>query len=349
MRRNHAIAWALIACPITLSDAYIHRKSPIKHPIGAIIIQAMIWDDVRYFLAVAREGSIRRAAVALGVNHSTVSRRIRQLEGRYGARLFDPLPSGFSLTPVGEDVLELARDIELDMSMLAERMAGRDVEISGSVRISIGDNFVPKLAPLLARMRATYPGMQIQVAVSNHVADLVNREADIALRVSNLDPEPMVGQRIATMAMAAYASRRYLARNRGLLELSAFDWIGWDESWTNEHTRWMQQAIPKQNISCRVNSPAAMYEMTRAGAGVAHLLCYVGDADADLVRIIPEVSEFSAGLWLLTHPELRNTARIRAAMEFIEQDLAKEIDRIEGRSPGPARSRPAPDPHMPIR
>ncbi|MEO1936128.1 MAG: LysR family transcriptional regulator [Myxococcales bacterium] len=309
----------------------------------------MVWDDVRYFLAVAREGSIRRAAVALGVNHSTVSRRIRQLEDRYGARLFDPLPSGFSLTPIGEDVLELAREIELDMSTLAARMAGRDVEIGGSVRISIGDNFVPRLAPLLARMATTYPGMQIQVAVSNHVADLVNREADIALRVSNLDPEPMVGQRIATMAMAAYASRRYLARNRGLLELSAFDWIGWDESWTNEHTRWMQQAIPKQNISCRVNSPAAMYEMTRAGAGVAHLLCYIGDADADLVRVIPEVSEFGAGLWLLTHPELRNTARIRAAIEFIEQDLAKEIDRIEGRSPGPARSRQVPDPHMPIR
>ncbi len=92
-----------------------------------------------------------------------------------------------------------------------------------------------------------------------------------------------------------------------------------------------------------------MYEMTRAGAGVAHLLCYVGDADADLVRVIPEVSEFSAGLWLLTHPELKNTARIRAALEFIEQDLAREIDRIEGRLPGPPRSRPAPDPNMPIR
>ena len=343
------VSRTLIARPTTIFDAYIHRKSPIKYPIGAIIIHIMMWDDVRYFLAVAREGSIRRAAVALGVNHSTVSRRIRQLEDRYGARLFDPLPSGFSLTPIGEDVLGLARDIELDMSALAERMAGRDIEISGSVRISIGDNFVPRLAPLLARMRATYPGMQIQVAVSNHVADLGNREADIALRVSNLGPEPMVGERIATMAMAAYASRRYLARNRGLLELSGFDWIGWDESWSNEHTRWMQKTIPKKNISCRVNSPAAMYEMTRAGAGVAHLLCYVGDADADLVRVVPEISEFSAGLWLLTHPELRNTARIKAATEFLKQDLAKEIDRIEGRLPGPARSRSVPDPHMPIR
>lgn len=309
----------------------------------------MYWDDVRYFLAVAREGSVRRAAVALGVNHSTVSRRIRQLEDRYGARLFDPLPTGFTLTPTGEDVLELARDIELDMATLTARMAGRDVAISGSLRISIGDNFVPRLAPLLARMTSTYPQMQIQVAVSNHVADLVNREADIALRVSNLDPEPNVGRRIGTMAMAVYASRRYIARNRGLTELSAFDWIGWDESWANAHTRWMQKSIPKKNIACRVNSPAAMYEMTRAGAGVSHLFCYVGDADPDLVRVVPELSEFSAGLWLLTHPELRNTARIRAAIDFIEQDLTKELERIEGRLPGPARSRPAPDPHMPIR
>lgn len=309
----------------------------------------MIWDDVRYFLAVAREGSIRRAAASLGVNHSTVSRRIRQLEHGYGAQLFDPLPSGFSLTSTGEDVFELAREIELDMSVLAERLAGRDTQISGTVRIAIGDNFVSRIAPLLARMRAAYPAIQIQVAVSNQVVNLSNREADIALRVSNLAPEPMVGKRLATMAMALYASRRYLARNRGVAQLTSYDWIGWDESWSNEHTRWMKQTIPQQNVSCRVDSPAAMYEMTRAGAGVAHLLCYLGDADADLVRVVPELSDFSAGLWLLTHPELRSTARVRGVIEFIEQEFAKEIDLIEGRVPGPARSRPVPDPHLPVR
>ena len=92
-----------------------------------------------------------------------------------------------------------------------------------------------------------------------------------------------------------------------------------------------------------------MYEMTRAGAGVAHLLFYVGDADAELVRVDPELAEFGAGLWLLTHPELRNAARIKAAMEFIQQGLGQEMDRIEGRLPGPARSRSVPNPHMPIR
>jgi DNA-binding transcriptional LysR family regulator len=309
----------------------------------------MVWDDVRYFLAVAREGSIRRAAASLGVNHSTVSRRIRQLEQRYGARLFDPLPSGFSLTPTGEDVLELAREIELDMSVLTGRLAGRDTQISGSVRIAIGDNFVARLAPLLARMRAAYPAVQIQLAVSNDVVNLSNREAEIALRVSNLAPEPMVGKRLGTMAMALYASRRYLARNRGVRKLTSYDWIGWDESWSNEHTRWMKQTIPQQNVACRVDSPAAMYEMTRAGVGVAHLLCYLGDVDADLVRVVPEVSDFSAGLWLLTHPDLKGTARVRGVMEFIEQEFAKQIDLIEGRRPGPARSRPVPDPHLPIR
>ena len=92
-----------------------------------------------------------------------------------------------------------------------------------------------------------------------------------------------------------------------------------------------------------------MYEMTRAGVGVAHLLCYLGDVDADLVRVVPEVSDFSAGLWLLTHPDLKGTARVRGVMEFIEQEFAKQIDLIEGRRPGPARSRPVPDPHLPIR
>jgi DNA-binding transcriptional LysR family regulator len=91
-----------------------------------------------------------------------------------------------------------------------------------------------------------------------------------------------------------------------------------------------------------------MHEMTRAGAGVAHLLCYLGDIGPDLVRVMPERSEFRAALWLVTHPELRSTLRVRSAFEFLEQHLAKELDLIEGRSPGPGRSRHLPDPHLPI-
>lgn len=313
------------------------------------MIHIMIWDDVRYFLAVARTGSIRRAAASLGVTHSTVSRRIRQLEERQGARLFEALPSGFILTPNGEDVLGLASEIELDMAALAQRMAGRDPEISGPVRIAIGDNFVARLAPLFARLRTTFPALQLQIVVGNRPVNLANREADIALRVGNSPPEPVVGRRLASMAMALYASRRYLAQHRATVEIRDFDWIGWDESWSNAHSAWIAEAIPPQNVVCRVDSPAAMYELTRAGVGVAHLLCYLGDGDPDLVRVVPGVADFSAGLWLLTQPEGRNTLRVRSVIRFIEQELEKEIDLIEGRLPGPTRSRPVPDPHLPIR
>ena len=115
------------------------------------MIHTMNWDDVRFFLAVARGGSIRRAASLLGVNHGTVSRRIRQLESYHGRQLFEPSPSGFTLTSTGEDVYELASEIELDMAALSQRMSGRDVEIRGTVRISIGDNFTAQLAPIFAQ------------------------------------------------------------------------------------------------------------------------------------------------------------------------------------------------------
>lgn len=309
----------------------------------------MNWDDVRFFLAVARGGSIRRAASLLGVNHGTVSRRIRQLESYHGRQLFEPSPSGFTLTSTGEDVYELASEIELDMAALSQRMSGRDVEIRGTVRISIGDNFTAQLAPIFARLRSTYPALQLQISVANHLANLANREVDIAVRVGNDPPHPMVGHRIGSMAMALYASRRYLAQKRSTSDIRDFDWIGWDESWSNAHSIWMEKTIPAAKVACRVDSPVAMYEMTRAGAGVAHLLCYLGDHDHDLVRVIPERSEFKAALWLVTHPEIRSTLRVRSAFEFLEQHLGKQLDLIEGRSPGPGRSRNLPDPHLPVR
>jgi len=309
----------------------------------------MNWDDVRYFLALVRGGSIRRAATLLGVNHGTVSRRIRQLEAHHDRALFEPTPNGFRLTPTGEHVHELASEIDLNMAALSERMAGHDVEVRGTVRISIGDNFINRLAPLFTRLRSTYPALQLQISVTNHLANLANREVDIAVRVGNDPPDPMVGDRVGSMAMALYASRRYLAHKRQTQDIRDFDWVGWDDSWSHAHSVWMEKTIPPAQVACRVDSPAAMYEMTRAGVGVAHLLCFLGDSDPELVRVMPEPSDFQADLWLVSHPDLRTTLRVRTAFEFLSQHLAKQLDLIEGRLPGPGRSRKLPDPYLPIR
>ncbi|MFT5442644.1 MAG: DNA-binding transcriptional LysR family regulator, partial [Myxococcota bacterium] len=257
--------------------------------------------------------------------------------------------SGFSLTPTGEDALELAREIALEMEALDERMAGRDSEISGNVRITIGDNFVTPLAPLFARLRAAFPALRVDILVRNDIVNLSSREADIAIRVGNTPDGTLAGRPIANMAMALYASRKYLAQHRQPRAIRELDWIGWDASWQNAHTDWMNATIPDDRVVTRVDSPAAMFALTRSGVGVAHLLCYLGDADPELARVEPGLAEFGAKLWILTRPELRTTQRVRSVIDFVEQELLKDRELIEGRARTNVRPGAVPDPHLPIR
>lgn len=288
------------------------------------------WDDLRLFLAVARAGSLSGAARALGVNHSTVFRRIGAFEEMLGVRLFDRQPNGYVLTAAGEEMRDTALRIEEEITALGRKITGQDLRLSGTVRITTVDMLALGLLPRhIASFRRTYPGIEVELIVGNVTLNLSRREADVALRVGNEPPETLFGRRVGRLAFAVYGSASAYANSTGT-RLEEQPWIGFDA----EHealVRRFAHFLPEVRPVYRVNSVAAAIAAARAGIGLAPLPCGLADLDPDLVRIAPLPDTFTLDLWLLTHEDLRRTARIRAFLDFLAAALAKEAPLLEGR------------------
>jgi len=294
--------------------------------------QAENWDELRIFLAVARAGSLSGAARSLGVNHSTVFRRIGAFEERLGVRLFERVPSGYLLTPAGEEMQEAALRVEEEVAAIGRRVRGQDLRLSGSLRITTIDMLALWLLPRhLTRFRQDYPGIELEVSVSNAALNLTKREADIALRIGNTPPESLVGRRVGRLVFAVYAARDYRALHQES-ELRHHDWIGFD----SEHAalaRRFAEFLPEVQPAYRVNSVAAAVAAATVGIGLAPLPCAIADREQGLERICDLPASFTLDLWLLTHEDLRHTARIRAFMDFVAEVLSGEADLLEGRKP----------------
>lgn len=291
----------------------------------------MEWGDLKILLAVAKRRSTRAAAKNLGVNHATVSRRIRGLETVLGVRLFERLPSGLTLTAEGEDVLRTAEQVEEEIGGLERRLLGRDTRLSGEVRLTLPDLLSTHLLmPDFAEFNATYPDIELKLVVSYEVLSLALREADVALRITRTRPaEGLTGRKLITLALAAYASVDYL-RTHDLEEgAGSARWIGWDG--LAPFPDWVKQsAYPNLPAWGRFNDPLVQVAAAKAGLGLARLPCFVGDLDPDLIRV--SKPELVWPVWLLTHPDLRKTARIRVLLDFIPSAIAKHRKLLEGRA-----------------
>ncbi len=285
------------------------------------------WDDLRVFLAVARAGSLSGAARSLGVNHSTVFRRIAGFEETLGVRLFDRLPTGYALTPAGEETLGIVERIEADVTTLDRTVTGQDLRLSGTVRITAIDMLAFWLLPdHLRRFRATHPGIEVEIVVGNEALNLSRRETDIALRIGNSPPETLVGRRVGTLQFAIYGAPDYCAAHSGA-DLAQHDWIGFD----NAHaplTRQLEMLLPGIRPAVRSNSVACAVRLAKAGLGLALLPCAIADLKPDLIRIAELPEPFGLDLWLLTHEDLRHTARIRTVLEFLTPALAESLKGI---------------------
>lgn len=291
------------------------------------------WDDLRVFLAVARAGSLSGAARRLGVNHSTVFRRIVGLEEMLGVRLFDRLPSGYALTSAGEDTLPIVERIEADVTMLDRTVTGQDLRLSGTVRITATDMLALWLLPdHLRRFREIYPGIEVETVVGNEALNLSRRETDIALRIGNTPPETLVGRRIGTLDFAIYGSPDYCA-SRPDAALDQQDWIGFDTAHA-PLTRQLDKLLVGMRPQMRSNSVACAVRLAKAGLGLALLPCAIAELKPDLVRVAELPQPFGLDLWLLTHEDLRHTARIRAMMEFLTSALADNLAGGTGRGAG---------------
>jgi DNA-binding transcriptional LysR family regulator len=304
------------------------------------------WDDLRYLLAVAAEGSLAGAARALGVNHTTVLRRVNAFEERLGLRLFERLATGYAPTAEGAQLIEAARLMEDTVASLERRLIGQDRKLSGTIRVTTTDTLVSSVLPgILADFRQKYPGVEIELAISNLVVSLSRRAADVALRPAENPSEALVGRRVSTIAFAIYAGPQYLAARGAADDLTAHDlsahtWVGVDESLADTSiARWMRVALPKVEISLRANSLLTLRHAAAANLGLAALPCYLGDTANDLVRLHPPVDAMTTALWVVTHEDLRRSARVRAFTEFCAGAFARQRRLFEGKSPA---TRPAP-------
>ena len=288
------------------------------------------WDDMRLFLAVARAGTLSGAARTIGVNHSTVFRRIGAFEDSLGVRLFDRLPNGYALTAAGEEMQESALRIEEEIAALDRRVTGQDLRLSGVVRITTVDMLAQGLLPRhLIAFRRAYPGIEIELTVGNATLSLTRREADVALRVGNQPPETLVGRRVGRLGFAVYGA---VQASNTAAPLAEQAWIGFNA----EHAplvREFEAFLPGVRPAFRVNSVAAAISAAKAGLGLATLPCGLADLEPELTRIAPLPESFTLDLWLLTHEDLRQTARIRAFLDFMAEALAKEATLLEGTAP----------------
>ncbi|WP_441242247.1 LysR family transcriptional regulator [Tardiphaga sp. 768_D3_N2_1] len=291
------------------------------------------WDDVRYFLAVARGGSVRAAAGRLGVNHSTVLRRIGQLEERLGALMFEKLPSGYRLTAAGEEVLELADQMEASSHQLETRVFGRDQGARGLLRVTLPPFLATHLLmPDLADFSHMHPDIEMEILSSGEVANLTNREADVAIRIvadRKTLPLNLHGLRGPELFSAVYMSRDRLAAWRA----GALDPIRWIVINNHGLPGWAREGeVHTTGVPFRTPDAEAQIVAAQQGIGMTKLPCFVGDADPLLVRVPGTDLPKHGTLWLLTQGETRKTKRVRLFTEFISRRLAAYAPLLAGLS-----------------
>ena len=286
------------------------------------------WEDLRFVLAVAETSSLAAAARSLGVNHTTVLRRVGAFEQKLGVRLFDRLPTGYTLTAGGEELLAVSRQMAETVTELERRLTGQDLRLEGSLRITTTDTLMASVLPsVLAAFRQRHPGVLLEVATANAFANLTHRDADVAVRPAMDPPETLVG-RISGIAFAIYAAPAYL-QERGLeagddLAVTDERWIGLSDALAGSSVaRWMRARLPGSASVLRCDSLVAAREAAAAGLGLVGLPCYLGERTPGLVRIGSPVAEMATALWILTHEDLRRTARVSAFTEFAGQALVK--------------------------
>lgn len=291
------------------------------------------WNDLRFLLAVAEHGSLSGAARALDVNHSTVLRRIGRFEEQLAVRLFERLPTGYVLTPAGEALASSARQISEAVTAVERRIVGQDLRLSGSVRVTTTDTLaLYVLPPMAARFRAANPQVVLELSSDNSPADLTRRDADIAVRPTKRAPEHLLGRKICRVGYAPYASAQYLAEHPARTSLPKHIWLAPDDSMAGSVVgTYMRRSLATAAVSVRANSLASLAHAARAGLGVAILPCYLGELTG-LTRIRDPLAEVTTDLWLLTHEDLRKTARVRALLDFLSEALAESKDLIEGRT-----------------
>ena len=277
------------------------------------------WDDIRLFLAVSRTGTVRGAAQKLGLTHATVSRRLHQLEEKLGAQLFDRTSTKHVLTATGHRVLEDAIEAESHMAAIDRTAFAQDRRLAGKIRLSMLESlYLAVLAPALPRFFEHHPLIEIDLITTDLISNLAQREADIVIRITRTPPETALGRKLADSPLKVYGAPAYL-ENRPELDR----WI----ALTHEPAR--IPPMPARTI-LTANSLITAQGLIEAGSGLGKLPCFLGDGNPKLTALSEYELEPDMEIWGLMHPDLKDSPKVRALMDFIYEVFDKERARIDG-------------------
>jgi DNA-binding transcriptional LysR family regulator len=285
------------------------------------------WNDLKYLVAVARHGSTLAAARALTVNQSTVQRRLAELERQLGHVLVERQQSGYQLTALGEAMLPHAESVASAAESFQHHLQDALRSNSGTVRLTCPEPIAIRMAQsgLLDRFGARHPGLKIEFVLSDRYIDLTKGEADVALRSGDTDDGVLVGRKVADSIWAVYASKSYIAQcgaPTSIQDLGNWPLIGFSES-LNKHRLavWLSEIAPDASFVVRSTSVLGLVSAAKSGMGVAMLPIALGDAEPDLVRVLPPVAELTRAWRVLCHPDQRKSRRVSAFFDFVHVEL----------------------------
>jgi DNA-binding transcriptional LysR family regulator len=288
------------------------------------------WNDLKYFLAVARHGSTIAAGKALGISQSTVHRRLSELERCIGRPLVTRHTSGYQLTDFGKELQPYAERIELAVGEFERHISDSVRDISGVIRVTCPEPIVQDLAVVIERFHARYPKLRVEFVMSDRYLDLAKGDADVALRSGDTDDE-LVGRKIADSIWAVYASRGYIERHgkpERVEDLSQHPLVSFEERLSKHRAvQWLNTVAPDAKIVARNNSVLGLIYAVKSGVGIGPLPLALAERESDLVRVLGPVPELSRSWRILAHPDLRRTPRVSAFFDFIiaEREALKPI------------------------
>lgn len=284
----------------------------------------MDWDDIRYFLALARTGSLSGAARVLGVTHVTVSRRIARLESERKVKLFDRRQKGFQLSTAGERLLAEGEAVENSCLQFERKIRGQSDVLAGPLTLSIPEVTLLDLSAPIAEFMRAYPDIELTVLATSEQLNLNQLQADVLIRMTDQPPELLLGRRLADIPLYVYGTKDYVAEINGDIENA--HWVVWQAVFgKSDGDKYFRGLVPNPQIALRTNCNAQLLAMIRKG-GLLGLMTEPAARAYPELRAVSTTPIVTTGLWLLTHSDLRDSARVRCFMQFmVERGFSQNL------------------------
>ncbi len=289
------------------------------------------WNDLRYFLAVAQQGTLTGAARRLGTDHATVSRRVAALERAIGAKLFERAPQGYFLTLSGERLLAHAEAMEAQATAATEELGRPEVGVTGTVRINSLEGFGNVfLAPRIGRFAEKHPQLRLELVTIQQIVALSKREGDVAIGLAPPKESRFVTTRLVDYDLGLYAAPSYLARHApivGRADLERHAFVGYvDDLVFTRGLDYLDEVLPGLKARIQSSSLTAQMTITEQGHGICVLPRFMAAGRPGLAPVLSQEVRLTRSYWLFTHADIADTARVRTVRRFIQDEIAASRD-----------------------